>query len=137
MHSIALFAPIEGSGKDINSRYQGVSRDYEREAIKCFKCWRRNGGWLSNIPIYAICPTRNTVSKETQDVFSELNVHYIEHYLAETDNYSCGYWSIPLVGTWAEENISEEVLIKIDLDMYLIHSLPENLFEKKKDAINW
>ena len=126
---IALFAPVEGDKKDINTRHLGVSRYYEQEAIKCFKCWRHNGGWLSDIPIYAICPTRSIVSDETKRVFSDLNVTYIEHYFSETEDYDCGYWNIPLVGKWAEKNLEEEVLVKIDLDMYLIKPLPKKMFD--------
>ena len=127
--SIALFASIEADLQDINTQKQGCTRYYEREAIKCFKCWRKNAGWLADIPIYAICPTQNTISQETKNKFRELNITYIEEYFPETEEYLNGYWNIPLVGRWAEENLQERVLIKIDLDMYIIRELPGELFE--------
>ena len=129
-HSIALFAPIEADLKNINTENFNYVRYYEEEAIKCFRCWRKNGGWLANIPIYAICPTKNTISLKTKEKFKELNVTYIEKYFPETDNYDCGFWNIPLVGKWAEDFLEEKLLIKIDLDMYLIKELPKWLFDR-------
>lgn len=127
MKSIALFAPIEGDLRDINSTKQGFERYFEKEAIRCFKCWRNNGGYLKDIPIYAICPTNNGVSENTKKVFKELNITYIEDFLEETLDYDCGFWNIPLVGKWAEEHLSEQTLIKIDLDMYLLKPIPPYL----------
>lgn len=130
-NKIILFAPIEGDLVDINTRKQGYNRHYEQEAIKCFKCWRKNAGYLSQIPIYAICPTRNTVTENTKKIFKELNVTYIEAYHDETESYLNGYWNIPLVGNWVEQNLNYEISIKIDLDMYIIKELPKRFFELK------
>lgn len=126
--NIALFAPIEGDLKDINTQSGNYERYFEKEAIKAFKCWRQNGGWLKDIPIYAICPTKATISEETKQAFADLNVTYIEAYEPETETYLCGFWNIPLVGMWAENNLTEDVLIKIDLDMYLIKPLKPEWF---------
>ena len=127
--TIALFAPIEGDLRDINTIKAGYTRYFEQEALLAFQCWRTSGGWLKDIPIYAICPTKSGISDRTRAAFDELNVTYIEAYLSETENFSCGFWNIPLVGEWAENNLTEDILIKIDLDMYLIRPLPEELFE--------
>lgn len=126
--SIALFAPVESDLNNINTARQNYTRYYEQEAIKCFSCWRKNAGWLSNIPIYAICPTQSVISVKTKKIFKTLNVTYIEEYMPETEEYKNGYWNIPLVGKWAENNLSEDLLIKIDLDMYLIKEMPKQLF---------
>lgn len=139
MHKkVALFAPIEADLNNINSKELSYTRYYEMEAIKCFSCWRENGGWLSEIPIFAICPTKNTISEQTKSAFKKLNVNYLEVYIEETESYECGFWNIPLVGKWAEENLSYEYLIKIDLDLYLIKELPHLLFEileSEKDIV--
>lgn len=127
--NVAIFAPIEGDLKDINTTKVGYTRYFEQEAIRAFRCWRASGGWLKDIPIYAMCPTGNGICDATKVVFSELNVTYIEEYLPETADFSCGFWNIPLVGQWAENNLREDILIKIDLDMYLIRPLPERLFD--------
>lgn len=127
--NIALFAPIEGDLQDINTTKVGYKRYFEQEAIKAFVCWRENGGWLKDIPIYAVCPTGKGISDETKARFAELNVTYIEEYMSETAAFDCGFWNIPLVGMWAEQNLTEDVLIKIDLDMNLIRPLPPSMFE--------
>jgi len=132
---IVLFAPVEADLKDINSTKDNFNRFFEKEAIKSFSCWRKNGGWLKDIPIYAICSTQATLGEETRKKFRELNVTYIEAYQSITETYKCGFWNIPLVGKWAEENIQADVFIKIDLDMYLIRSLPENLFLDLKKSV--
>lgn len=126
--NIALITTIEGDLRDINTLKQGYRRQYEQEAIQCFTEWRKNAGWLKDIPIYTIALTKNTVSDQTKAIFNELNVTYIESYHPETEQYNNGYWNIPLSGKYFEEHLTEDVLIKIDLDMYLIRPLPEELF---------
>lgn len=138
LNSIALFAPIEADLENINSTQLGYRRLYEAEAIKCFSCWRKNGGTLADIQIYAICPSRNKISIKTQEELKKLNVTYVEIFISETDNYECGFWNIPLVGSWAEENLNYDFLIKIDLDLYLINQLPMELIkhvEKVEDVV--
>jgi hypothetical protein len=132
---IILFAPIESDLKDINSTKDKFSRYFEKEAIKAFSCWRKNGGWLKDIPIYAICPTKATLSESTREKFRELNVTYIETYHPITDSFNCGFWNIPLVGKWVENNIQADYYIKIDLDMYLIRPLPKKLFNGQKSIV--
>jgi hypothetical protein len=133
--NIALFAPIEPDLKDINTTKIGYTRYYEQEAIKSFLCWRENGGWLKDIPIYVMCPTGKNISDETKKKFYELNVTYIEEYLNETSNFDCGFWNIPLVGKWAEKNLVEDILIKIDLDMYLIRPLKKEMFDNLDKSV--
>lgn len=128
MQDIALFAPIEGNLRDINTTKQGLKRYFEKEAIRAFTCWRKNGGWLKDIPIYAICATGNGISLSTKKEFEKINVTYIEEYMKETETFDCGFWNIPLVGKWAQKNLPHTDLIKIDLDMYLLRSLPESWF---------
>lgn len=125
--NIALITTIEGNRKDINTLKQGYIREYETEALVCFKEWRKNGGWLKDIPIYCIALTSQTPSDETKAAFKELDVTYVEEYYEETELYQNGYWNIPLSGKWFEENLEEDILIKIDLDMYLIKELPKSL----------
>lgn len=127
--NIALITTIEGDLKDINTVKQGYHRCYEQEAIHCFTEWRKNAGWLKDIPIYTIALTRQTISAETKAVFDDLNVTYIESYHPETEHYKNGYWNIPLSGKYFEQHLSEDILIKTDLDMYLIKPLKQQLFE--------
>lgn len=132
---VVLFAPIEANQKDINTTKDGFNRYFEDEAIKAFACWRNNAGCLKDIPIYAICPTKATISEYTRARFRELNVTYIEAYQQATDEFTCGFWNIPLVGQWAEDHLQADILIKIDLDMYLIRPLPDAMFDNISSTI--
>lgn len=129
--NIALITTIEGDLRDINTLKQGYYRCYEQEALQCFSEWRKNGGWLSDIPIYTICLTKNTISEDTKNKFKSLGVNYIEEYHPETERYQNGYWNIPLSGKYFEENLKEDIFIKTDLDMYLIKPLKKQLFDLK------
>ena len=129
--NIALITTIEGDLQDINTLKQGYYRCYEQEALQCFSEWRKNGGWLSDIPIYTICLTKNTISEDTKNKFKSLGVNYIEEYHPETERYQNGYWNIPLSGKYFEENLKEDIFIKTDLDMYLIKPLKKQLFDLK------
>jgi hypothetical protein len=127
--TIALITTIEGDLCDINTLKQGYTRHYEQEAIQCFTEWRKNAGWLKDIPIYTVALTSHTISDSTKRTLSSLGVTYIEAYHPETEYYQNGYWNIPLSGKYFEEHLTEDILIKIDLDMYLIKPLHKELVE--------
>ena len=109
-----------------------IQRFYEDEALKCFSLWRKNGGWLKDIPIYCVCPSKNTIRKDIQNKFKKLNVEYIEYFDENIFNYSSGFLTLPFVGQLFENKvkINENILIKIDLDMQLLKPLPIEWFEK-------
>lgn len=130
---ICLAVTVEADITNINTANKeqfefNKDRYYEKEAIRMFRSWRKNAGWLKDIPIYALCITENTPSLETQDIFRELNVSYIECFNPITSDFFSGFWNIPLGGKWFEENLEEDIIIKIDLDMHVIKPIPENLF---------
>lgn len=129
MTSYALIAAIEGDKNNLNTQLNTTEFDrlYETEALLCFRAWRQNGGWLKDIPIYAMCPTHNTVSENTQRQLRELGIQYIEEYQDITSSFTSGFLNIPLVGAVLEDRLSEDVFIKIDLDMNLIQPLPPDL----------
>lgn len=127
----ALISSIEGNIHNLNQQKGIVKFDrmYEDEAVMCFRNWRRNAGWLKDIPIYTMCPTRNTISRETQHKLSELGVTYIEEFHPITDTFTSGFINIPYTGMIFEGMLSEDVLIKIDLDMNIIRPLPQELVD--------
>lgn len=126
----ALITMIERDGKNLNDD-KGVTfsqvRNYEEEALLCFESWRKNAGWLKDIAIYTFCPTKNTISEETKIELAKLDVHYIEEYREETENFSSGFWNVPLCGMLFEQRLKEDILIHIDLDMKLVKEIPESL----------
>ena len=141
MTTYALITMIERNGKSLNDD-RGFTfpkqRLYEDEALLCFESWRRNGGWLKDLPIYVFCPTNNTISAETRAELEKLNVVYIEEYRKETESFLSGFWNVPLCGMLFEERLSEDVLIHTDLDMNLIQPLPKEMLDsvlEKNDVI--
>ena len=134
----ALIGAIESEFNDTNVNTgicEACKRRLESEAIECFTAWRKNAGWLKNIPIYAICPTHNVISDNTKAKFKELNVTYIEEYKEITETFTSGFLNIPLVGAMMEDQLSEDVLIKIDLDMNIIKPLPKALVDSDQIVV--
>jgi hypothetical protein len=128
--SYALIGAIESEFNDTNVNTgicDACKRRLESEAIECFSAWRAKAGWLKDIPIYAVCPTKNTISVSTKKAFEELGVTYIEEYQEVVETFTSGFLNIPLVGAMMEETLLEDVLIKIDLDMSIIKPLPREL----------
>ncbi len=127
---IALVTVIENNEGNINSTngHFKEQRFYADEAIKCFKSWRDKAGWLAEVNIYAICPTKNTLNDEYQEKLKELNVTYIEEYMPETETFAFGFYNVPLAMAWAEKNLTEDILLHTDLDMSVIRPLPEDIF---------
>jgi hypothetical protein len=130
--SYALIGAIESEFNDTNVKTgicESCKRRLESEAIECFTAWRERAGDLKDIPIYAVCPTKNTISDKTRDKFIELGVTYIEEYKEITETFTSGFLNIPLVGAMMEDRLTEDVLIKIDLDMNIIKPLPREWLE--------
>lgn len=127
--SYALIAAIEGNATNLNNALNivDIPRQLEDEAVLCFQNWRRNGGWLKDIPIYAMCPTKNTISSSTALKLNDLGVTYIEEYHPITNTFNSGFLNIPYVGMVLEGRLNVDVTIKIDLDMNLIQPLPHSL----------
>lgn len=129
----ALIGAIESEFNDTNVNTgicEGCKRRLESEAIECFTNWRESAGWLKDIPIYAVCPTKNTISEDTKKRFDDLNVTYIEQYMPVTETFTSGFLNIPLVGAMMEEQLDVDILIKIDLDMNIIKPLPQKLVNR-------
>ena len=131
---VALIVSVESNENNINlmTKTISVQRFYEDEAIRCFKSWRKNGGWLKDIDIYCVCPSKNTIKQTTKDEFKKLNVEYVEYFDQNIFDYSSGFLTLPFVGQLFENkvNISQNILIKIDLDMQLLKPLPEEWFNE-------
>lgn len=129
MTSIALITAIESNSRNLNSQTKTVDieRMFEDEAITCFTNWRKHGGWLKDIPIYALCPTHNIISQRTKQALLDLGVIYEEEYHPITETFTSGFINIPYVGMVYEQRLKEDILIKIDLDMNLLQPLPETL----------
>lgn len=135
---IALIASIEANKQNTNwqKKTSPFIHMYEDEAIRCFTNWRKNGGWLKDISIYALCSTKNFISDSTKKLLEQLNVNYIEHYDERASNYSSGFLTLPYCGKYFSQAniIPEDILLRIDLDMNLLKPLDEKLFDGIDDS---
>ena len=97
---VALIVSVESNENNLNLMTKTISvrRFYEDEALLCFRSWRKNGGWLKDIPIYCVCPSKNTIKHATQEEFKKLNVEYIEYFDENIFDYSSGFLTLPFVG---------------------------------------
>lgn len=131
----ALITVIENSDNLYSDEVDFRPPSMEKEAITCFTSWRQNGGTFKDIPIYAMCPTKRFPEPETIKKLKDLNVTYIQEHLPETDNYTCGWWNVPIGCSWMEENLTEDFFIHTDLDMYLMREPVEDLFYCEKNVL--
>ncbi len=114
----------------------GCRKNLEEEAIKCVTSWRKYGGTLKDIPIYALCCTNNPPNKSVIDTLvNDLGVTYIEQYLHISEGFPAGWWNVPLCGKWFEQNLKEDFLIHLDLDITLIRELDERVFYNEDYAL--
>jgi len=132
--SVALLLVVESSKKnkgDVIGKYgNNVEIDYEREAIVCVEYWRRNGGKYKDCSIYAVNLNGNPPDVSTIDTLKEMKVMYVEEYFPITKEFPCGYWNTPFALNYLENNytVFEDLLIHIDLDMYLMRKPTDELF---------
>lgn len=131
--NIALIAPIERNIECLNKQ-TGITkfrRYFEDEAIRCFESWRKNGGWLKDIPIYTICSTGNNISDETRRGLEKLGVIHIEDFNPQSKSYSSGFLTLPYCGLYFQEinPIQQDITLRIDLDMVLLKPLDKFLFD--------
>ncbi len=134
--SAALVLVVESNknkGGGGGYEHGGCRHNLEEEAIKCVESWRKFGNTLKDIPIYAMCCTDNPPSPKTIKSLQDLGVTYIEEYLPISDGFPAGWWNTPLCGKWFEENLTEDLLIHIDLDITLLKELDERIFYHNAD----
>lgn len=88
--------------------------------------WRRHGGWLKDINIYFFNVNHAKISDDTMTRLKEMGCRIIEP-VESAEYLDMGFLTEPLCGKLAEESLSEEFLIKIDLDMCAVKPLSKEL----------
>lgn len=107
---------------------------YEKEALYCIQFWRSKKNNLRDIEIIIINPTKEELSENTLKEFKKYNVNYIKKYFPECDKYICRWNNIPIVGKWLENN-TNKIIIHIDLDMFLLKSIPEKFLDIRDNEL--
>ncbi len=128
--NIALILPID-SDKKVCFGDKTVSRYFEEELVRNVKSWRKNGGWLKNIPIYALLSNGEKVKDQTIVDLKNLDVNVTILDGDEIVKHKLGFLNEPFCGKYFEHicPISEDITIKTDLDMQLLKPLPETWFD--------
>lgn len=125
MNNPVLYLHVESNknkgGGGFGSGY--LNRTLEEEAIRCVKSWRKYGGLYKDIPIAAVCVTKNPPSMGTVIKLNQLGVTYIESPIEGTDKHPAGWWATPLGGRLLEECSDHDFIIHVDLDMMLLREL--------------
>ncbi len=139
---VAIGLIVEADIKNINTinkdkfEFQD-ERYYEKELLRFLKFWNiSTSPSQKNIPIYVICITENIISEKTKEELKKYsNVTYIEKYLPETEHFTSGFWNIPLGGRELENIIKEKYFLRLDLDVQLIKSLPNELINLEDNEV--
>lgn len=128
---VAFVTPLESNKKAIDAFGHEHLRFFEDEAVRCITSWRRNGGWLKDIKIYALNATGVEIQQKTLDRLQQLAVICIDDYQETTRSFSSPFLIEPFCGYYFEslKPIDEKILIKTDLDMQLLKPLPQDLLE--------
>lgn len=126
---VAIVLAVE-SNKGVRTG-QGEKYRYEDELIFCCQMWRHNGGQYKDIPIYAVCPSENTLPESTQERLRKLGVVYVERFMSEVNEHPCAWYNKPLIGKWFEGEYDYKKIVHIDLDCYLIKEPDDTFFDIK------
>lgn len=131
--TFALILTVEGKEainnklKDFNLKVN-EERDFESESIDCIKAWRKNGGWLKDIPIYVHCPSKD-IEFKTKEEYRKYNVTYIHHDISDISQFEYGFINVHYSGQLFSKLLKEDILIHIDLDMELLRPLDLTFFD--------
>lgn len=124
MNDIALVICLEKNKKIIDENNIGKFLYYENEAIYAVTSWRKNAGWLKDIKIYAVYSS--DISKQTINKLKCLDVEIIR--IKPFDNQEKYLFiNTIFIQNYIHKVIKENILIYIDLDLYCLKPIPENL----------
>lgn len=130
VENICLITPIDQNKNVLCWDGNLHKRYFEDECLRMIKYWRKYAGWLKNINIYVYNVNGANISSTTIDKLSQYGCIYN---VIENNLYSdIGFLTEPLCGKLAEEEVKEDILIKIDLDMCITRPLENYLFEESE-----
>ena len=126
MNDICLITPIDQNKEVLCWDNQIHARYFEDECLRMVKYWRKYAGWLKNINIYVYNVNGAKISNKTLDELSSYGCIYKTF---DQEYSDIGFLTEPLCGKLAEEQVSENIMIKIDLDMCITRPLDKSLID--------
>jgi hypothetical protein len=106
----------------------------EQQALLLSRSLRRYGGRYARAPFYTFQPRRGTeVSRETLTTLNSLGVEHVTERL-NTDYEDCPYANKVFASAWAEENLTEDVLVFTDSDTVFVAEPAELDLPRGTDA---
>ncbi len=114
--------------------------DYEDELRTCIMRWRNKFNHLKDISIIVVNPTENDIKEETLNICFEYNVTYIHKRFENIKNKynEDNRWDIiAVIGEWLENEYleQEDIIIHIDLDMFMIKDIHKDLLDLNDDEL--
>lgn len=98
-----------------NAEEKAKSEPLEEEVIRCLDGW--NKCIQEEIDVYVVCPSKRVPTDDTISAIESRGARYIETLLPETEDFTCGYWNVPVAMAWFERRFAYDLYIHIDLDM--------------------
>jgi hypothetical protein len=136
VEDIALILPID-SDKRVRFGNRTHLRYFEEELVRNVRSWRKNGGWLKDLQIYALLSNGENVKDQTFRDLKCLGVNIVVLTGEEIVKHVLGFLNEPFCGKYFESicPIKEEITIKTDLDMQLLKPLPEKWIDIARENI--
>lgn len=120
-----------------NNVYQSVEGEinYLKEAVLCFNSLRTKYPKSdNNIKIICYNPGSIDIPSSKKDTFKELGVEYI-HQPLENRNTHCSWYNVPKIGMKLEKQYPNDILVHIDLDMFMVKHIPDTYLNVKSNEV--
>jgi hypothetical protein len=112
-----------------NEEFKAKHEPLEEEVIRCLDGWNKCMEYSEeDIDIFVVCPSKRLPRNKTVKAIKERGARYIETFLPETENFTCGYWNVPLAMSWFEKKFDYDIIIHIDLDMTMFRIPRPDMF---------
>jgi hypothetical protein len=129
---ICLITPLDRNKTVVDEFGKTQARYYEDEAVRLVKYWRRRGGDLACIPIYAYEFQERKIQERTRDELIQMGTTIVPAMSLGNSGFNLE----PYVGSlWEDGDTKEDIAIKVDLDMVLLKPIPDEILEKAVDHV--
>ena len=103
-------------------------REYQLEAFRCIKYWRKNAGWLKDIKIIVDYSGENEMEEKIESKLKSPEYDATINY--STFKKSLGFFDVHFgIKNLMDNFLTKPIIIHIDLDMILLKEIPKEFFE--------